>query len=119
MTAPLLSKNEEIYPSCSIFNPDRFPENLRLDTYQLTFSRESRRYIGISATITLSIILEHWLFLVQINLAYSELYLMLAGILRKYDLYDSTRKRTLSDFGTVRDGKRGFKYGVHGVRVNA
>ena len=30
----------------------------------------------------------------QINLAYSELYLMLAGIFRKYDLYDGTGKQT-------------------------
>lgn len=30
----------------------------------------------------------------QINLAYSELYLILAGIFRKYDLYDGTGKQT-------------------------
>jgi hypothetical protein len=28
------------------------------------------------------------------NLAYSELYMMLAGIFRKYDLYDGTGKQT-------------------------
>jgi hypothetical protein len=42
----------------------------------------------------------------QINLAYSELYLILAGIFRKYDLYDGTGKQkgpTLELFETGRE----------------
>jgi hypothetical protein len=36
----------------------------------------------------------HSLTLLQINLAYSELYLISAGVFRKYDLYDGTGKQT-------------------------
>jgi hypothetical protein len=42
----------------------------------------------------------------QINLAYSELYLILAGIFRKYDLFDGSGKQTnptLELFETDRD----------------
>ena len=42
----------------------------------------------------------------QINLAYSELYLILAGIFRKYDLFDGSGKQTspaLELFETHRD----------------
>ncbi|KAK0112469.1 hypothetical protein ONS96_001706 [Cadophora gregata f. sp. sojae] len=75
MSAPLLSRNEELYPECSVFRPERFLENPRLDKYQLAFSRGSRRCVGMS-------------------LAYSELYTMLGGIFSKYDRYDGTGKQT-------------------------
>jgi len=47
MTAPLLSRNEELYPSPMTFDPDRFLKNPRLDRYQLSFSRGSRRCLGV------------------------------------------------------------------------
>jgi len=75
MTPPLLSMSEEIYPSPTVFNPDRFLENPRLDKYQIAFSRGTRRCLGI-------------------NLAHAELYTILAGIFRKYDRYDGTGKQT-------------------------
>ncbi|KAH6706484.1 cytochrome P450 [Leptodontidium sp. MPI-SDFR-AT-0119] len=75
MTAPLLSRNEEIYPQSSVFRPERFLENPRLDKYQMAFSRGSRRCLGMP-------------------LAYSELYTILAGIFRKYDGYDGTGKQS-------------------------
>jgi hypothetical protein len=40
------------------------------------------------------------------NLAYSELYMLLAGIFRKYDLYDGTGKQagsTLELYNTTRE----------------
>ena len=48
MTANILSHNEDIYPSANDFRPERFLENPRLDRYQLTFSRGTRRCIGVS-----------------------------------------------------------------------
>jgi cytochrome P450 len=48
MTAPLLSRNEVLYPSPMTFDPDRFLKNPRLDRYQLSFSRGSRRCLGVS-----------------------------------------------------------------------
>jgi cytochrome P450 len=48
MTATLLSRNEELYPLANDFRPERFLENPRLDRYQLTFSRGTRRCIGVS-----------------------------------------------------------------------
>jgi hypothetical protein len=41
----------------------------------------------------------------QINLAYSELYLILAGIFRKYDLYDGTGKQTCPTFELFETGR--------------
>ena len=48
MTAPLLSRNPNLYPSPNEFRPERYLEDPRLDRYQLTFSRGSRRCIGVS-----------------------------------------------------------------------
>ncbi|KAL2065828.1 hypothetical protein VTL71DRAFT_3498 [Oculimacula yallundae] len=87
MTAPLLGRNEHIYPDPLVFRPERFVENPRLDKYQLAFSRGSRRCLGMA-------------------LAYSELYTILSGIFRKYDLYDGTGKQsgpTLELYQTGRD----------------
>ncbi|CZT46526.1 related to trichodiene oxygenase cytochrome P450 [Rhynchosporium secalis] len=87
MTAPLLSRNEEIYPEPSVFRPERYIDNPRLDKYQLAFSRGPRRCLGMA-------------------LAYSELYVILSGIFRKYDLYDGTGKQsspTLELYQTGRD----------------
>ena len=66
------------------------PRNiLRLDRYLLSFSKGSRICLGI-------------------NLAYQELYLVLAAVFRKYDLYDKTAKEkeqgpTLMLYDTVRE----------------
>ncbi|KAG4419362.1 hypothetical protein IFR04_007510 [Cadophora malorum] len=108
MTASLLSRNENIYPAWSVFRPERFLENPRLDKYQMAFSRGSRRCLGMP-------------------LAYSELYTILGGIFSKYDRYDGTRKQTgptlelyetgrgdvdmVADFVTpfVRDESRGVR----------
>ena len=42
----------------------------------------------------------------RINLAYAELYLILAGVFRRYDLYDGTgeqREPTLALYDTIRE----------------
>ena len=65
----------------------------------------------------------------RINLAYAELYLILGGIFRKYDMYDGTGKQrepTLALYDTIRerdvDADRDLiapfpKKGSKGVRV--
>jgi hypothetical protein len=40
--------NEDIYPSPTVFDPNRFLENPRLDKYQIAFSRGTRRCLGVS-----------------------------------------------------------------------
>jgi hypothetical protein len=43
--------------------------------------------------------------LIQINLAFAELYIMLAGIFRKYDLYDGTGKQTCPTLELFQTGR--------------
>jgi len=57
------------------FLPERWIENPRLDRYLLSFSRGTRICLGL-------------------NLAYSEMYMILGGIFRRFDLYDGTGKQT-------------------------
>lgn len=58
------------------FIPERWIDNPRLDKYMLSFSRGSRICLGM-------------------NLAYAELYILLAGIFRQYEIFDGTGKQTL------------------------
>ena len=74
-------------------------------------------------------VLEAWLTNTSINLAYAELYIVLAGIFRKYDLYDSAIEQktpTLALFETTKeqdvDIEQDFliplpKKGSQGIRV--
>ena len=41
----------------------------------------------------------------EINLAYSELYLITAGIFRKYDLYDGMKRQTSPTFELFETGR--------------
>jgi len=87
MTAPLLSRIETLYPSPNEFRPERYIENPQLAKYSLTFSRGPRICLGM-------------------NLAYMEMYIILAGIFRKYGAYDGTGKQTgptLELFETTRE----------------
>ena len=70
-----------------------------------------------------------WLTKHSINLAYAEMYVVLAGIFRKYDLYDSTTKQktpTMALFDTIRERDVDIdsdffvsvpKSGIQGVRL--
>jgi len=87
MTAPLLSRNEVLYPSLNEFRPERFLEDPHLDRHSITWARGSRICLGK-------------------NLAYAELHLLIAGIFRKYDVYDGTGTQkgpTLELFETTRE----------------
>lgn len=69
MSAVLLSRLPEIYPCPGEFLPERFLGNPKLKRYQLTFGRGTRICLGI-------------------NLAYQELYMILASLFRRYDVWD-------------------------------
>jgi cytochrome P450 len=88
MTTPLLSCLESLYPSPRSFLPERYLDNPSLTRYLLAFSKDSRQCIGI-------------------NLAYTELQCIIAGISRRYDVYVSTREHqigpTLKLFETSRE----------------
>ncbi|KAJ5769986.1 uncharacterized protein N7511_002037 [Penicillium nucicola] len=75
------------FPDPYKFDPERFIENPRLDKYVLTFSRGTRICLGL-------------------NLAYAELYIILARIFRKFDLDDGTNTQcgpTMALYDTNRE----------------
>jgi cytochrome P450 len=47
MTAPLLARNADLYPSPHSFHPERFLENPHLDKHSLAFSRGPRICLGV------------------------------------------------------------------------
>lgn len=109
MTAPLLNRLPSLYPSPNSFLPDRFLSNPSLSRYQLAFSKGSRQCIGM-------------------NLAYTELQCITAGIFRRYDVYDGSGTQsgpTLELFQTSREDvdmacdfvTTAAKVGSRGVRV--
>lgn len=65
MTSTLVHYDARVFPAPSVFRPERWIENPRLDRYLIAFSRGSRQCIGM-------------------NLAYAELYLGLATVFRRY-----------------------------------
>lgn len=95
MTSLLVLQDPTLFPNPEQFRPERWIENPRLDRYQVAFNKGTRICLGI-------------------NLAYAELYLMLAGIFRSYgsvafslpgdvgrlELFETD----VSDVACVRDG---------------
>lgn len=76
------------------FIPERWIDNPRLDKYMLSFSRGTRICLGM-------------------NLAYAELYILLAGIFRQYEIFDGTGKQTvptLALYDTVKERDVDVKY---------
>ncbi|KAH8703117.1 cytochrome P450 [Talaromyces proteolyticus] len=86
-SAVLPSRLPEIYPSPEEFRPERFLENATLKRHQLTFSCGTRVCLGI-------------------NLAYQEMYMILATLFRRCDPWDGTGDQTsmtLELFETTHD----------------
>ncbi|KAF2135991.1 uncharacterized protein K452DRAFT_354132 [Aplosporella prunicola CBS 121167] len=85
MDAHTTQMHPDYFPDPYTFNPERWIEDPRLDRYMIAFSKGTRVCLGI-------------------NLAYQELYLVIAAIFRKYDLYDGTGKKgpTLELYETER-----------------
>jgi cytochrome P450 len=109
MTSTLVHQDPAIFPSPHSFMPERWIENPRLDKYMLSFSKGTRQCIGI-------------------NLAYAELYMMLAAVFRSYgssevimddDLgYLILYETTLEDVEIQADGMVPLtKIGTKGIRV--
>lgn len=79
MSAQFTNYNADIFPDPYTFVPERWlqsvDESKRLDRYMVSFSKGSRRCIGI-------------------HLAYAELYITLATIFRRFrfELYETTRR---------------------------
>ncbi|KAI2781412.1 cytochrome P450 [Daldinia loculata] len=88
MAAPILNRNPDLYDQPNEFRPERYLENPKLSKYHMSFSKGTRQCIGI-------------------NLAYQELQTLTAGIIRRYDMYDPTRKTqsgpTLELYQTTRE----------------
>ncbi|KAL9122679.1 MAG: hypothetical protein Q9187_000765 [Circinaria calcarea] len=75
MDARSCNLNPKAFADPHMFIPERWIENPRIDRYMLSFSKGTRICLGM-------------------NLAYSELYMILGGIFRRYELYDGTGKQT-------------------------
>lgn len=73
MTCTLIHHNPTIYPSPRSFDPSRWLSNPRLDRYLCSFGKGPRQCLGI-------------------NLAYAELYLILATVFRSYGSVDVQHK---------------------------
>jgi cytochrome P450 len=88
MTAPHLNRHPDLYKDPESFLPQRYIDDPYLSKHLFSFSKGTRRCIGI-------------------NLAYQELQSFTAAIFRKYDLYDPTKKEqggpTLELYQTKRE----------------
>ncbi|KAI1081198.1 cytochrome P450 [Whalleya microplaca] len=110
MAAPILNRNPDVYDRPDEFLPDRYIENPKLQKYLMSFSKGTRQCIGI-------------------NLAYQELQTFTAGLFRRYDIYDPTKKEqngptlelyqtTRADIATYADYITTVSYeGSQGLRV--
>lgn len=87
MAAPLLNKSPLVYTRPTEFYPERYLEDPSLRKYLMSFSKGTRQCIGI-------------------NLAYQELQTFVAGIFRRYDVYDASKPQqgpTMELFETTMD----------------
>jgi cytochrome P450 len=111
MNPILLSRIPSLYPSPGEFRPERFIENPRLRGYNFTFSRGTRVCMGM-------------------NLAYQEMYVILAGLFGRFDGPDGRDRKKAGgerlelfktgrgDVETVRDFvTENIRDGSVGVRV--
>ncbi|KAI1107116.1 cytochrome P450 [Jackrogersella minutella] len=73
MAPPILNRNPGYYDHLDEFQLERYLENPKLLRYQMLLSKGKRQCLGI-------------------DLAYQEVQTFTAGIIRRYDLYDPTKK---------------------------
>ena len=109
MTTPLINRNPDLFADPTSFKPQRYIDDPQLERYNLAFSKGPYRCLGI-------------------NLAYQELFLVLAAIFNRFELYDGTGKQlgpTLELFETTDEdvimvadfALPGVRKGSQGVRV--
>jgi len=79
MTSMLIHENEDIFPDPMVFRPERWLGNESLQRYLLPFSKGSRSCLGI-------------------NLAWAEMYLIVASVYRRFDfdVSDVSRERDIN-----------------------
>lgn len=93
MTSTLIHHDESIFPNSHTFSPERWLTTPHLDRYLISFSKGSRQCIGI-------------------NLAYAELYLLLARLFR---IYGSQEVRGAQDKGYLEF----FETDIDDVRIHS
>lgn len=115
MPIHLTMRDATVFPNPKSWIPERWIENPKLDRYILTFGRGTRMCLGF-------------------ELAWQELYIIAAGVFRKYDRYDPTTTaagkevdhHTLELYETTRERDVDmnadsiiirFGKGSHGVRL--
>jgi hypothetical protein len=79
MTSVLVHHDESVFPNSRLFLPERWINHPRLDKYLLSFSKGTRQCVGI-------------------NLAFAEIYLVLASVFRALGSVDV---RELGDVGFI------------------
>ncbi|KAI9664637.1 MAG: hypothetical protein M1821_006083 [Bathelium mastoideum] len=84
MTIQIAHTNPEVFSDPHVFRPQRWIENPRLDKAFIGFARGTRNCIGM-------------------NFARQEVFIILATIIRKYDLYSGQEGPTLELFDTIRE----------------
>jgi Cytochrome P450 len=89
MTTPWIHLNPDLFPDPLTFNPQRFIDNPRLKRYIMAFSQGSRQCLGM-------------------QLAYAELYLVLAGVWRRFGSMNLE-----SDMTAEEHAKHGIAAGIH------
>lgn len=90
MTSLLVHQDESIFPDAKSFIPERWIENPGLSRFLLSFSKGSRNCLGI-------------------NLAYSEIYLCLAAIFRRFGSGGKDGVRDEGDEGILELFETGLK----------
>jgi cytochrome P450 len=109
MSAWLMHHDESIFPAAGTFDPSRWLNNPRLDRYLVSFSKGTRKCVGI-------------------DLGYAELYIVFAALLRRYgssEVRDEDDEGMLELFETdLRDVRAAEDYfipmpwsGSQGVRI--
>ena len=94
MDSRTVNMNSTIFPEPQDFVPERWIDNPRLDKYLMTFSKGARICLGYVLSLSYATSrTARKLTPSRINLVYAELYMMLGGVFRKYDLYDGTGKQ--------------------------
>ena len=95
MTSVLVHLNSTIFPNPTSFLPERWIDNPRLSRYLVSFSKGSRGCLGI-------------------NLAYAEIYLCLANVLRRFprmEVHDTVKEdvEIQADYYITKASGRGVK----------
>lgn len=83
MTALLIHENEEVFPDAKVFRPERWLGEEKLQRYLVPFSRGSRGCLGI-------------------NLAWTELYMIIAKVFRRFN-FDTREVSRERDIDAVKD----------------